>query len=487
MTLSQSRQIAKNASVVAVATLASRIRGFVRDAVVAATLGAGLPADAFFVAFRVPNVLRRLFAEGSMTMSFIPVFQRLRSEKGEPAAFVMARSTLLWLLAVVGAVTLLAEAFAGPLTALIAPGFARNPGQLETAAALLRVCFPYILLISAVGLCMGILNSLGHFLTPALSPVVLNVCLIIAALTGWRFGWNVAWCLSWGVLAGGLCQFLSQLPALRAKGFSWRGERSWRHPGVARMGRLMLPTVFGAAVYQINTLLGTLLASFLAAGSISYLYYADRLVEFPLGVFGLAVSTAALPSLSALAATGKTEEFRGTLSSTLRLTLFVSLPAMAGLMALARPIVLLLFGRGRFDAAAVVATAQAVMAFALGLPFAALARPLASAWAWGSIRTWPWAWIAAGRRPGASVSCSPSTPALAHHPTVSTRTARTGAAAVDSAAPARSRLRAIHRHATRQHACGRRLAAGSRHGPDAPVLAAARQESTRRLRRLPVP
>ena len=379
MTLSQSRQIARNASVVAVATLASRILGFIRDAVVAATLGAGLPADAFFVAFRVPNVLRRLFAEGSMTMSFIPVFQRLRTDQGEAAAFVMARSTLLWLLVVVGCVTVLAEAFAGPLTELIAPGFARNPGQLETATALLRVCFPYILLISGVGLCMGILNSLGHFLAPALSPVVLNLCLIAAALLGWALGLDVAWCLAWGVLAGGLCQFLSQLPALRARGFSWRGERSWRHPGVSRMGRLMLPTVFGAAVYQINTLLGTLLASFLAVGSISYLYYADRLVEFPLGVFGLAVSTAALPNLSALAATGKHEEFRDTLSSTLRLTLFVSLPAMAGLMALARPIVLLLFGRGRFDAAAVDATAQAVMAFALGLPFAALARPLASA------------------------------------------------------------------------------------------------------------
>lgn len=379
MTQSADRQIAKNASVVAAATLLSRILGFIRDAVVAATLGAGLGADAFFVAFRVPNVLRRLFAEGSMTMSFIPVFQRRKAELGQETAFVMARSTLLWLVAVVGAVVVLGEVFAGPLTRIIAPGFGNNPGQLEMATNLLRICFPYILLISGVGLCMGVLNSLGHFTAPALSPVVLNVALIAAALLGWRLGLDVAHCLAWGVLAGGALQWLSQLPALRARGFTWRGERSWRDPGVKRMGRLMLPTVVGAAVYQLNILLGTLLASFLPVGSISYLYYADRLVEFPLGVFGLAVSTAALPSLSALAATGKDREFGSVLSSTMRLTLFISLPAMAGLIALAEPIVGLLFGRGRFDPQDVAATSMALRAFALGLPFAALARPLASA------------------------------------------------------------------------------------------------------------
>lgn len=379
MSSSESRQIARNASVVAVATLLSRVLGFIRDAVVAAALGAGPAADAFFVAFRVPNMLRRLFAEGSMTMSFIPVFSRVRAEQGESAAFVMARSTLLWLLAVVGGLTVLAEIFAHPLVLAIAPGFSATPGQIEATTHLLRICFPYILLISGVGLCMGILNSLGHFLAPALSPVVLNVCLILAALLGWGLHWDVARTLAWGVLAGGACQWLSQLPALRRKGFSWRGARSWADAGVRRMGGLMLPTVFGAAVYQINTLLVTLLASFLPAGSISYLYYADRLVEFPLGVFGLAVSTAALPSLSALAAARKDQEFGVALRSTLGLTLFISLPAMAGLMALSEPIIRLLFGRGRFDPQAVQATAQALVAFAAGLPFTALARPLVSA------------------------------------------------------------------------------------------------------------
>ncbi|QJB56109.1 murein biosynthesis integral membrane protein MurJ [Pseudodesulfovibrio sp. zrk46] len=370
------KTIAKNAAVVAGATLISRVLGFLRDVIVAFALGAGLFADAFFVAFRIPNLLRRLFGEGSLTMAFIPVYSRVREEEGEEAAQAMARSAMIWLAVVLCGITVLAEVLAGPLTMGIAPGFTKNLEQFEATVDLIRICFPYVIFICGVALCMGILNSRNHFLAPALAPVVLNVALIGSALIGHFFGLNVAYSMAYGVVIGGVGQFLLQQPFLHSTGFRWRGPWSWKNKGVARMGLLMLPTVFGAAVYQINILLGTLLASYLPVGSVSYLYYADRLVQFPLGVFGIAVSTAALPSLARLAAKGEMEEFDGALSVALGLTLFIALPAAAGLIGLANPVISLLFERGAFTAEAVDATSRALVAYSIGLPFIALARPL---------------------------------------------------------------------------------------------------------------
>ena len=370
------RAIAKNAAVVASATLLSRVLGFVRDVIVAFALGAGLFADAFFVAFRIPNLLRRLFGEGSLTMAFIPVYSRVKEEEGEEAAQAMARSAMIWLVVILGGITLVAELLAGPLTMAIAPGFIKNTELFETTIALVRICFPYVIFICGVALCMGILNANDHFLGPALAPSVLNVALIGAALIGYFTGLNVAYAMAYGVLVGGVGQWLVQQPFLRSIGFGWRGKWSWKNKGVARMGLLMLPTVFGAAVYQLNILLGTLLASFLPVGSVSYLYYADRLVQFPLGVFGIAVSTAALPSLAKLAAKGEMVEYDAALSMALGLTLFIALPAAAGLIGLANPVISLLFERGAFTAEAVTATASALVAYSVGLPFIALSRPL---------------------------------------------------------------------------------------------------------------
>ena len=371
--------IAKHASTVAGATLLSRILGFVRDLIVAFALGAGPLADAFFVAFRLPNLLRRLFAEGSLTMAFVPVFTRICHEQGMDEASRMARSTLVWLVLVLGGLTALALIWARPLTMLIAPGFGQDQAVLDAAVDLVRICFPYILFISAVALSMGVLNSLGHFLLPALAPCFLNISLILAALIAVGAGLSVPVCLAWGVLVAGAVQWLSQLPALHTRGVFWLGKWDPWHPGVKRVAALMLPTVFGAAVYQLNVVLNTVLASFLAQGSISFLYYADRLVQFPLGVFGLAVSTAALPSLSALLAENKKTEFARTLRSTVDLVLFISLPATAGLIALNMPMVDVLFGRGAFDALAVQATAGALTGYALGLPAFCAVRSLVSA------------------------------------------------------------------------------------------------------------
>lgn len=371
-----SRKIARNAGVVAAATLVSRVLGFLRDVIVAFALGAGVFADAFFVAFRIPNLLRRLFGEGSLTMAFIPVFSRVREEEGEEAAHVMARSAMVWLVVILGGITLVAELAAGPITMAIAPGFLETPEQFAVTVDLVRICFPYVIFICGVALCMGILNASNRFLAPAMAPTVLNIALIGSALAGYYAGWNVAYSMAYGVLIGGFFQFLMQQPVLWRTGFSWRGPWSPANPGVRRMGLLMLPTVFGAAVYQLNILLGTLLASFLPVGSVSYLYYADRLVQFPLGVFGIAVSTAALPSLATLAAQGEMEEFGTALKTALGLTLFIALPAAAGLLALADPVISLLFERGAFTAEAVEATAKALVAYSVGLPFIALSRPL---------------------------------------------------------------------------------------------------------------
>lgn len=373
------KSIAKNASVVGAATLLSRVLGFFRDVIVASVLGAGPAADAFYVAYRLPNTLRRLFAEGSMTMAFVPVFSSLRQEKGDEAAFAMTRSALVWLLCILGVVTVLAILFARPLTMLIAPGFADNPEQMELTVQLVRIVFPYIIQISVVALCMGALNSMGHFLAPALATSELNTVIIIGCGVAWLFGLDVPHALAWSVLAGGMGQMYMQYPALKRFGFRWIGPWKFLDEGVVRMGKLMLPTVFGAAVYQLNIVVGTLLASFLAAGSISALYYADRLVQFPLGVFGAAIGTVALPSLARLSASGQMSEFKHTLSASMSLTLFICLPATAGLMALAHPMVVVLFGRGAFTPEAAQATSAALMAYAVGLPAFACVRPLVSA------------------------------------------------------------------------------------------------------------
>ncbi len=361
------------------ATLLSRILGFIRDVIIAFTLGAGPLGDAFFVAFRIPNLLRRLFAEGSLTMAFVPVFARTRQEEGLEQAFTLARSTGTWLLIILGVISLLFLLAARPLTYLIAPGLSEQVQTFEITVTLVRICFPYIVFISLVALCMGILNSMNHFLAPALAPCILNIFLISAALSAAGAGTSVPYALAWGVLAAGIGQFLLQIPFLRRLGFTWRGPGPLKNPAVLKVGRLMLPTIVGAAVYQFNIVLNTILASFLAQGSISYLYYADRLVQFPLGIFGIAISTAALPGLSGLSAQGRIRDFIETLKDTFNLTLYISLPAMAGLMGLALPLVKALFGRGAFDPQAVQGTVLALLGYAAGLPAFCAIRSLVSA------------------------------------------------------------------------------------------------------------
>ena len=371
-------RLIKNTSIIAGATLLSRILGFLRDVVIAYFLGTSAMADIFFVAFRVPNLLRRLFAEGSLTMAFVPIFKNLQIKEGEDSAFCFARSTFYWLLFVLSIITIFAIIFAPYITSLIAPGFKNRPDVFNFTTKLIRICFPYIIFISAVALCMGILNSLGHFASPALAPCILNIVLIASGYIAYVKKINISLALSYGVLLAGILQFLMQQPVLKKFNFSWIGKIDLKHKGLRLLVKLMLPSVFGAAVYQLNIVLNTILASYLEPGSVSYLYYADRLVQFPLGIFGVAVSVAALPDLSNLAAQKDITKFKQTLNQSLYLILFICLPATAGLIGLSTPIIKLLFYRGAFNEYSVHATSLCLIAYGLGLPAFSLVRTLVS-------------------------------------------------------------------------------------------------------------
>jgi putative peptidoglycan lipid II flippase len=378
MGVSERKQVARAAGVVGAATLLSRILGFVRDMVIAAIFGVSMAADAFFVAFRIPNLMRRLLAEGSLSMAFVPVFHAEMEQKGREEAFAFARSAFRILALVLLALTLAGVLAAPLIVQIIAPGFADTPEKMELTVWLTRITFPYVFFICLVALSMGMLNSLGHFAIPALSPVVLNVAMILSV---WLLATRVepaVTALAIGVLGGGVFQLCMQFPPLWKKGFRLRGRTPWLHPGVRRVGRLMLPTIFGAAVYQLSIVIGTLLASFLEAGSVSYLYYADRLVQFPLAIFGISAATAVLPTLSRQVASGRMEDLEDTFGEALRWMLFINLPAMAGLVALAHPLVALLFQRGAFDAASVAGTATALIYYSVGLSAFACVRIVVS-------------------------------------------------------------------------------------------------------------
>ncbi|MCK4486344.1 MAG: murein biosynthesis integral membrane protein MurJ [Desulfobacterales bacterium] len=363
----ETARMTKAAGIVGAATLLSRILGFVRDVIVAWFFGAGLAADAFFVAFRIPNLLRRLFAEGSLTISFIPVFTEYLSSNSREEAFRLARSAF-WLLSIVLAGVAVVGILVSPLIVkVIAPGFFSSPGKFDLTVLLTRIMFPYIFFIGLVALCMGILNALGHFAAPALAPVLLNLAMISAVLLLSPHLERPAVGLAIGVVVGGILQLGLQIPFVIRKGFRLAIRGPLYHPAVKRIAVLMTPAVFGAAVYQINIFVGTLLASLLPEGSVSYLYYADRLVQFPLGVFGIALATAVLPSLSRQAVVNDMEGLRSSFAYALKLVFFITIPAMTGLIVLKEPIVRLLFQRGAFDVATTHFTAEALFYYAIGL------------------------------------------------------------------------------------------------------------------------
>lgn len=366
----------RSSVVVSGMTMVSRVLGFARDVALARVFGASPAMDAFLVAFKIPNFLRRLFAEGAFAQAFVPVFSAYKAQDDAAALRELTdrvAGTLGLILFVVSALGVLGAPL---LILLFAPGFVDDAAQFALAADLLRITFPYLLFISLTAFVGGMLNAFGRFVVPALTPVLLNICLLLAALVfAPRFAEPVR-ALAWGVFAAGIAQLLFQLP------FIWRlrllplPRWGWAHVGVKRILRLMVPTLLGSSVAQINLLLDTLIASFLAAGSLSWLYYSDRLMEFPLGVFGVAVATVILPSLSRRHAGGNAEHFRATLDWALRWMVLIGIPAAAGLAMLAWPILTTLFYSASFQAADVSMSTLSLVAYTLGLPALLLVKVL---------------------------------------------------------------------------------------------------------------
>jgi putative peptidoglycan lipid II flippase len=365
--MTEHKRIAKAASVVGGATLLSRIFGFVRDMVVAQFFGAGMATDAFFVAFRIPNLLRRLVGEGALTASFIPVYSEYIGQKSKEEGDDLVSASFSVLAVGLILLTGLGILFSPWIIKIMAYGFSQDPEKFRLTVFLTRLMFPYIFFIGLVALSMGVLNSWKHFTAPALAPVLLNLAIIACALLLAPVLKVPVESLAIGVLLGGVAQLLFQIPFIRRKKIAIRFLFRLSHPGVRRIGLLMAPSLLGLGVTQINVLVSTFLASYLSEGSISYLYYADRLLEFPMGIFAIAIATVILPTLSDQTAKNDIQGMKETLAFALSLVFFVTLPAMIGLIVLRLPIINLLFQRGAFNAHSAAMTAQALLFYALGL------------------------------------------------------------------------------------------------------------------------
>ncbi|WP_292363870.1 murein biosynthesis integral membrane protein MurJ [Methylophaga sp. UBA1464] len=362
-------KLLKSTIVVSIMTFLSRILGFVRDIVIARFLGAGMGADVFFVAFKIPNFLRRLFAEGAFSQAFIPVLAEYR-ERGDGDLKKLIAATSGTLAGVLFFITLIGVIAAPVIILVFAPGFIDQPEKLQLAGELLRITFPYILFVSLTALASSILNSYGKFAVPAFTPVFLNISMIGCALWLAPHLDEPVKALAWGVFIGGIVQLLFQMPFLMKIGSLPKPRWGWRDEGVQKILRLMIPAMFGVSVSQINLLLDTLLASFLITGSISWLYYSDRLVEFPLGILGIALATVILPNLSRKHATASMQEFSHTIDWALRWVFLIGTPAAIGLIILAEPLLITLFQYGEFTPYDAHQASLSLMAYGLGLlPF----------------------------------------------------------------------------------------------------------------------
>ncbi len=369
-TLPPQTGVARAAGVIGSATLVSRLLGAARDIAIASVFGAGMASDAFVAAFRVPNLIRRLFGEGSLSIAFVPVFSDQLYREGRPAADLLANSAIRTLALVLIVLVLVGISVAPWVVHILAPGFSTMPEKFNLTVSLTRTMMPYLFCVGLLALSMGILNVLGHFAAPALAPVLLNIAMIGAIVAGSFWASDSVEKARWlagGVLAGGLLQLGLQLPVLIKKGiFFWRRGPLW-HPAFKEILRLMGPVLFGAAVFQINSLVVTILASAMRQGSVSYLYYADRLVQFPLGLFGIATATAVLPTMARQSVQKQYDALRQTFSQAIRLVFFITLPSMVGLIVLRDPIVSLLFQRGAFDGSSARLTASALLYYGMGL------------------------------------------------------------------------------------------------------------------------
>jgi putative peptidoglycan lipid II flippase len=359
--------LARSTTVVGGNTLASRVLGFARDVVFARLFGAGAGMDVFVVAFQIPNFLRRLFAEGAFSQAFVPVLSEYRTRGPHEEVQALADRVAGTLGVALFFVTLLGIVAAPLFILLFAPGFSAEPDKLALASDMLRVTFPYLFFISLTAFAGGILNTYGKFGVPAFTPVFLNLVMIGAAIWLSPLFAEPIFGLAIGVFVAGVVQLAFQLPFLRAIRLLPRPRWGWRHPGVQKIGRLMLPALLGSSVAQINLIVDRIIASFLVTGSISWLYYSDRLLEFPLGIFAIALATVILPGLSRRHAEQSMAAFSATLDWALKLVAVIALPAAVGMFMLAGPMLATLFQYGEFTAADTRMASLSLMAYSVAL------------------------------------------------------------------------------------------------------------------------
>lgn len=386
------RGLARSAGLIGIATLTSRVLGLVRDQVLAFFFGAGDAMDAYNVAFRIPTLMRDLFAEGAMTAAFVPTFTRHLTLRGREDAWRLGNNVINALVLVTGGLVLLGIIFAYPLTLAFASDYANVPGKLELTVFLTRIMFPFLTLVALAAAAMGMLNALHRFFIPALSPTMFNVgtiaCVMVLVPVMRALGLPLITSVALGTLVGGFGQFAIQWPALRKEGFRYRPILDFKDPGVREILLLMGPGTLGLAATQLNLFVNTVLATGQGTGAVSWLNFAFRLMYLPIGLFGVSIATAAVPSISRQAAQLDHAAMRRTISAGLRLMLMLNVPATVGLIVLAHPIVQLLLQRGRFTSADTAATAVALMAYAPGLiGYSAVKIGVPSFYALGDSRT----------------------------------------------------------------------------------------------------
>jgi len=372
------QSLLRSTSLVSVMTFMSRIMGFARDMVIAHLFGAQAGMDAFFVAFKIPNFMRRLFAEGAFSQAFVPVLAEYQKTRTVDEVRLFLARIAGSMSAILTFVTLLGVIASPFLVFIFAPGFGENTDRSILASEMLRLTFPYLMLISLTAMAGAILNTYGYFGVPAFTPVLLNICMIIAAVyLSPHFAQPVV-ALAWGVLIAGIMQLLFQIPFLYHRKLLVKPRLMMSDPGVKRVMRLMIPALFGVSIAQINLLIDTIFASFLKVGSVSWLFYTDRLTDFPLGVFGVAIATVILPHLSRRHAEKSTHSFSQALDWGLRLLLLIGIPAGLGLAIFAMPLIASCFGYGEFSVVDVLQTQKSLFTLALGVPAFMTVKVLAS-------------------------------------------------------------------------------------------------------------
>lgn len=372
-------KVTRSAGVIGISVLISRITGLIREMVIAGVFGAGPATDAFFVAFRIPYTLRQLFAEGGMNVAFIPVLSEYKAKRKKEDIEKFIGNVLMVFSIVLIGIILIVELFPGIVVDIFAYGFSKNPGIYDLTVFLTRMVFPYIWLISMTVLLGGVLNTYGYFFAPAISQALLNLSIATFGyfLGRTQFGLPPVTSLAFGVLVGGLSQLLLQVVYFPKTSLKVPVTMNFKDPGVIQVAKLLVPAALGMMVYQLNTLVSTQLASFLAEGSVSYLYYADRLMQLPIGVFSFALSTAALPTLSVQSAESEHDKAAELLLYSMKMNFILVLPVMILYLLLADEIVDILYRRGAFSLASTMATASALRMYAIGLWSASSVRVLA--------------------------------------------------------------------------------------------------------------